>query len=159
MTALALATILAGATAQIQQSFTLAAPVDQVTHWVLTHPNATAASMKCRIVGRKGNLTRLVKQTARGEFEFIVRETVTKDKTGVVRYTSVLVQSLRGGMTRSTIAATLTPYRGGTLVDLTAIAEVPDLPYGQVQIGLNTSARGFINMMGEVFGFRHGGET
>jgi len=137
-----------GSTARVSDSFTVRAPVNQIANWMIDNQDQVAASMKCRVIARKGNRVHVSKDTAKGTFEFILIEQIVQDRrNGDVRYTTDFEKSVRGPMTGNRVEVWLRNVNGKTLVTVDATASVTGIPRLQVQIGLNVANRGFRNFM------------
>lgn len=136
-----------GGNASVDESFEVAAPVQQVTKWLLKNQNAIPESMACRVVSRQGNLIRIQKRTFKGDFDFIMEDSAQVSRNGTTWYTATLKQSLAGGMKSHSIRVVLYPSRDGTYVTVEASAVIPRLPNWEVRAGLNAAKRGFRAMM------------
>jgi hypothetical protein len=143
-----LASSVHGGEAQVQKTFDIQADMTNVVEWVKSHRAEIAESTKCTLVSYKGNKIRVVKHTAKGTYEFTLRETL-KEQTNTVTYYLRFDQSHQGNMTKYDLTATISRLSSGTRISVhaAAIVDDPRVRDADVRVSMIAALRGFQRVM------------
>lgn len=134
-----------GVGAEIREQIVVNMPPDRLAGWLQSHPAAVTYATHCTLVSRRGNLSRVLKETPKGIFEFTLQETLTQERGGF-HYVVKLVQDHRGGMRSYKMDCWLMPYgTGRSVLTLYVVAEIdaPRVRYLDVKTSLAQAMKGF----------------
>lgn len=139
----ALLCVALSAQVEVQKTFTLKAAVPDVVNWLAVHRDDLSASTRWTVVGRSGDMVRLVRSTPRGTFDITVRERLFRIGD-TAYYSTELVHCHRGQVLAQTVRASVSPSGTGCRITVSAFANVGGrVSDFDVRVGMNTALRGF----------------
>jgi hypothetical protein len=144
-----LTTSILGGDASVSDAFVVNVSTPRLAAFLQAHPEAVLQATGATLIARRGDLTRVQKNTAKGLFDWTVRETITQ-AGHTYSYTAVLARCDSGNVVDYRVSCTLSPI-GTTQTFIRVIARmaidsrrVHDL---DVRIGMNAAMEAFRRFM------------
>ena len=134
--------------AEISDEFVLNAPFDRVTAWIEANAARVRESINVVLVEQHGDTLTLKRENNRGTWVWRQHETVNKTK-GLWTYTTRLVESVEGGISRLDGTVTIEESGGRTKIVAKTAAVVDDVSSRDVRFDLHARARRIKRVMQE----------
>lgn len=134
--------------AAISDEFVINAPFDRVTAWIEANAAKVRESVNVELVEQHGDTLTLKRANNRGTWIWRQHETVNKTK-GLWTYSSRLVESVEGGISRLDGTVTIEESGGRTKIVAKTAAAVDDVSSRDVRFDLYARARRIKRVMQE----------
>lgn len=134
--------------ASITDEFVIEAPFDRVTAWIEANAAKVRESVNVELVEQHGDTLTLKRENNRGTWIWRQHETVSKTK-GRWLYTTRLVESVEGGISRLDGTVTIEESGGKTKILAKTAAVVDDVSNRDVRFDLFARARRIKKVMQE----------